>query len=224
MGPIISETAYAAYQRYIDEIDAGNIVSGGETLGIGNGYFVAPTVVKDLPDDHRLWQHEMFAPIVTVRGVDSPDEAMRLANDVALGLTAGMYSEDPDEIEWFLDNIEAGVLYVNRATGATTGAWPGYQSFGGWKGSTGSGKASCRPILPAAIHARAVAYDHRQLTPSTPHKSVGATRWLAHLTIIINCRGDPLGRRYNARYNCEFTSPPIKSPLPEASGTVQGWG
>ena len=142
MGPIISETAYAAYQRYIDEIDAGNIVSGGETLGIGNGYFVAPTVVKDLPDDHRLWQHEMFAPIVTVRGVDSPDEAMRLANDVALGLTAGMYSEDPDEIEWFLDNIEAGVLYVNRATGATTGAWPGYQSFGGWKGSTGSGKAS----------------------------------------------------------------------------------
>jgi len=142
MGPIISEKAYQAYQRYIDELGGSQIVAGGETLDVANGYFVAPTVVTDLPDDHRLWQHEMFAPIVAVRGVDSPDEAMRLANSVALGLTAGFYSEDAAEVEWFLDNMEAGVLYVNRATGATTGAWPGYQSFGGWKGSTGSNKAA----------------------------------------------------------------------------------
>ena len=142
MGPIINESAYQAYQRYIDEIDAGNIAAGGETLDIAKGYFVAPTVVTDLPDDHRLWQHEMFSPIVAVRAVEGPDEAMQLANGVALGLTAGIYSEDPAEVESFLDNMEAGVLYANRATGATTGAWPGYQSFGGWKGSTGSGKAS----------------------------------------------------------------------------------
>ncbi|MDE2749920.1 MAG: aldehyde dehydrogenase family protein [Chloroflexota bacterium] len=147
MGPIISADAYQAYQRYIDEMSAGRILAGGWAgrhlaPTEGKGYFVAPTVVADLPDDHRLWRHEMFAPIVAVRGVDSPEEAMRLANGVALGLTAGMYSEDPAEVEWFLDNIEAGVLYVNRATGATTGAWPGYQSFGGWKGSTGSNKAA----------------------------------------------------------------------------------
>ena len=142
MGPIISETAYEAYQRYVSELDQGQVLTGGQTLDLGNGYFVAPTVVTGLPDDHRLWQHEMFAPIVTVRGVDGTAEAMRLANDVALGLTAGFYSEDPDEVDWFLENIEAGVLYVNRETGATTGAWPGYQSFGGWKGSTGSGKAA----------------------------------------------------------------------------------
>ena len=142
MGPIISETAYQAYQRYIDELNAGNILIGGETLEQGDGFFVAPTIVTDLPDEHRLWRHEMFAPIVAVRAVSSHDEAMALANDVALGLTAGMYSEDKDEIDWFLDNIEAGVLYVNRVAGATTGAWPGYQSFGGWKGSTGSGKAA----------------------------------------------------------------------------------
>ena len=142
MGPIISADAYAAYQGYVDELRAGDIRIGGRTLEQGNGYFVAPTVVTDLPDDHRLWQHEMFAPILAVRAVESTDEAMQLANDVALGLTAGMYSEDPDEVEQFLDTVEAGVLYVNRATGSTTGAWPGYQSFGGWKGSTGSGKAS----------------------------------------------------------------------------------
>ena len=142
MGPIISETAYKAYQGYVSELGAGKILTGGETLPIGKGYFVAPTVVTDLPDEHRLWHHEMFAPIVAVRGVEGNDEAMRLANNVALGLTAGVYSEDEGEVDWFLANIEAGVLYVNRETGATTGAWPGYQSFGGWKGSTGSNKAS----------------------------------------------------------------------------------
>ncbi len=142
MGPIINESAYAAYQRYVGEMSAGEILIGGETLAPEDGYFVAPTIVTDLPDEHRLWQHEMFAPIVAVRAVESKDEAMQLANDVSLGLTAGLYSEDPAEVEWFLDNIEAGVLYVNRAAGATTGAWPGYQSFGGWKGSTGSGKAA----------------------------------------------------------------------------------
>jgi len=142
MGPIINEDAYKAYQSYIGELSDDMILTGGQTLNIGNGYFVAPTVVANLPDDHRLWKHEMFAPIVAVRGVDSKDEAMQLANDIELGLTAGMYSEDKNEINWFLDNIEAGVLYVNRETGATTGAWPGYQSFGGWKGSTGSGKAA----------------------------------------------------------------------------------
>ena len=142
MGPIVSGDAYRAYQTYIEEMRGADILIGGTTLDLGKGYFVAPTVVTDLPDDHRLWKHEMFAPIVAVRGVDDPDEAMRLANDVELGLTAGMYSEDPDEVNWFLDNIEAGVLYINRKTGATTGAWPGYQSFGGWKGSTGSGKGA----------------------------------------------------------------------------------
>ena len=65
---------------------------------------------------------------------------MAEANDVEYGLTAGFFSEEEDEIQWFLDNIQAGVLYVNRSTGATTGAWPGYQPFGGWKGSGSSGK------------------------------------------------------------------------------------
>src|SRR5690606_9826460 len=44
------------------------------------------------------------------------------------------------ETAWFFDNIEAGVTYANRPQGATTGAWPGFQPFGGWKGSGASGK------------------------------------------------------------------------------------
>ena len=64
---------------------------------------------------------------------------MRLCNESDLALTAGFYG-GTDEIDWFLDRIEAGVTYVNRPQGATTGAWPGYQPFGGWKGSGSTGK------------------------------------------------------------------------------------
>ena len=80
-------------------------------------------------------------PFVAVAPVDSIDEAIALANDTDLGLTAGFFSADDAEVDQFLDSIEAGVVYVNRAAGATTGAWPGVQPFGGWKGSGTSGKA-----------------------------------------------------------------------------------
>ena len=79
-------------------------------------------------------------PIVMLQRVCSNDEAMALANASPLGLTAGFYGAS-DEIGWFQDHIEAGVTYANRPQGATTGAWPGYQAFGGWKGSGSTGKA-----------------------------------------------------------------------------------
>jgi 1-pyrroline-5-carboxylate dehydrogenase len=83
----------------------------------------------------------MFVPITTVGKFTDLNEAMKIANSVAYGLTAGVYGSD-EEIEWFFDNIEAGVTYANRPQGATTGAWPGFQPFGGWKGSGSSGKNS----------------------------------------------------------------------------------
>ena len=98
-------------------------------------------VVGDLDASHRLFRDELFAPLTAVQAVDSLDEALKLANDTIYGLTAGVYSEDPTEVARFLDEAEAGVLYVNRRAGATTGAWPGVQAFGGWKGSGSTGKA-----------------------------------------------------------------------------------
>jgi acyl-CoA reductase-like NAD-dependent aldehyde dehydrogenase len=82
----------------------------------------------------------MFLPILTVHRVRNREEAMALANDSDLGLTAGFYGA-ADEVPWFQEHIEAGVTYANRPQGATTGAWPGYQPFGGWKGSGSTGKA-----------------------------------------------------------------------------------
>ena len=61
------------------------------------------------------------------------------------GLTAGIFSRDQSEVDRFLDTIEAGVVYVNRRAGATTGAWPGIQSFPGWKSSGSTGKGGLGP-------------------------------------------------------------------------------
>jgi 1-pyrroline-5-carboxylate dehydrogenase len=77
--------------------------------------------------------------------VDSLEEGLARANQTPFGLTAGLFAQDPDEIDRFLAGIEAGVVYVNRRAGATTGAWPDIQSFGGWKGSGTSGTGGGGP-------------------------------------------------------------------------------
>jgi 1-pyrroline-5-carboxylate dehydrogenase len=145
MGPIIDQRAVDRHQAAVAEARSdGTVFTGGEHLTDGDlarGFYVEPTVVGNLPTSHRLFRDELFAPFTAVAAVDSLDEAIALANDNVLGLTAGVYSEDQAEVQHFLDTIEAGVLYVNRRAGATTGAWPGIQAFGGWKGSGSTGKA-----------------------------------------------------------------------------------
>jgi 1-pyrroline-5-carboxylate dehydrogenase len=146
MGPVIDDRALDRHQRAVAEARRdGTVFTGGEHLTDGDlarGFYVEPTVVGGLPADHRLFRDELFAPFTAVHAVDSLDEALTLANDSVYGLTAGVYSEDPAEVQQFLDRIEAGVVYVNRRAGATTGAWPGVQPFGGWKGSGSTGKAA----------------------------------------------------------------------------------
>ncbi|TME12486.1 MAG: aldehyde dehydrogenase family protein [Chloroflexi bacterium] len=145
LGPIIDQKALDRHQQAVFEARRDGVVyTGGEHLSDGalsRGYYVEPTVVGGLDPSHRLFQDELFAPFTAIQAVESLDEALKLANGTIYGLTAGVYSEDPGEVEQFLDEIEAGVLYVNRRAGATTGAWPGVQSFGGWKGSGSTGKA-----------------------------------------------------------------------------------
>ena len=143
MGPVINETAYRRYRKSAEHLRRhGSILAGGEALEagpLGKGWFVAPTVAG-APLDDRLWREEQFLPLVLVGEVDSVSQAIDLANASEYGLTAGFYG-GRDEIPYFLDRIEAGVTYVNRPQGATTGAWPGYQPFGGWKASGTTGKA-----------------------------------------------------------------------------------
>ncbi len=146
MGPVIDAAAVARFEDAAAQIRAlgerGAIVHGGERLDHGelaHGHFCAPTIAR-APLDHPLWQRELFAPFVLVAPVDDLDDGFALANASDYGLTAGFYGA-PDETERFFGEIEAGVCYANRPQGATTGAWPGYQPFGGWKGSGSTGKA-----------------------------------------------------------------------------------
>jgi 1-pyrroline-5-carboxylate dehydrogenase len=145
-GPLATKAGHEDYKRFVALAAAAgpNVVrAGGRTPTDGafaHGYFARPTVLAGLPREHALMREELFVPIVAVTPVASLDEALTLANDTTLGLTAGLFSRAQAEIEAFLDRIEAGVVYVNRAAGATTGAWPGVQPFGGWKGSGSTGK------------------------------------------------------------------------------------
>jgi 1-pyrroline-5-carboxylate dehydrogenase len=144
LGPLVNAKAKAKYVAAIAEAKRdGRILTGGEVLsGHGTDLFVAPTIVADLPADHRIWREELFVPLIAVAKVDSLDEAFARANDTIYGLTAGFFSDDREEVEAFKEAIEAGVIYINRRAGATTGAWPGIQPFGGWKASGTTGKAS----------------------------------------------------------------------------------
>jgi 1-pyrroline-5-carboxylate dehydrogenase len=156
VGPVVNKSSYQDYIDFTEELSqGGRFLTGGKVLVEGDmakGYFCAPTLVADLPLDHRLWQHEMFLPITTVAKVQNLEQAMKLANDVNYGLTAG-FCGSVEETKWFFDKIEAGVTYANRPQGATTGAWPGFQPFGGWKGSGSSGKnAGGHYYLPLYMH------------------------------------------------------------------------
>jgi 1-pyrroline-5-carboxylate dehydrogenase len=148
-GPVIDERAVARYVAAVAEAERdGAVAGGGRRLDLP-GHFVAPTVVTGLPPGHRLTREELFVPFVTVTRVGSFEEALAEANAVDYGLTAGVFSAEQAELDRFLDEIEAGVVYVNRRAGATTGAWPGFQSFCGWKSSGSTGKGGLGPYYVA---------------------------------------------------------------------------
>ncbi len=145
LGPVVDERAVRRFEDSVASARGdGTIVMGGRRVELG-GHFVEPTVVCDLPREHALTRRELFLPFVTVERVGDLGGAIGEANAVDYGLSAGIFSEDEGEVKEFLDGVEAGVLYVNRRTGATTGAWPGSQSFCGWKASGFTGKGGLGP-------------------------------------------------------------------------------
>jgi len=131
MGPII-------------EAPSPKLQSGLTELGEGESWLLEPT---QLDDSGRVWspgirvgvkpgstfhQTEYFGPVLGIIRANSLEEAVRIQNDVPYGLTAGIHSLDPKEVDYWLDNVEAGNLYVNRGI---TGAIVRRQPFGGWKKS-----------------------------------------------------------------------------------------
>ncbi|MEP6905736.1 MAG: aldehyde dehydrogenase family protein, partial [Gemmatimonadales bacterium] len=144
IGPVINRAALDRFTLAAAEAGtAGSIVLGGKQLTgevFDRGPYVEATIVAGLPAEHRINRDELFLPFLSVLPFDVLEDAITDANLCAYGLTSGIYTQDKAELDRFLNTIEAGVLYANRASGATTGAWPGFQTFCGWKGSGTTGK------------------------------------------------------------------------------------
>jgi len=161
MGPVIDERAAARFRVSVEETRAagGTVLCGGEFFRGGihdEGYYPQATVVTGIPDTHRLMKEELFVPFVILAPYTTLKEALERANDTEYGLTAGIFTEDPAEADEFFEEIRFGVCYANRKGGATTGGWPGAQSFGGWKASGATGKGVGGPYyLLSYLHEQA---------------------------------------------------------------------
>ncbi|HEX4601621.1 MAG TPA: aldehyde dehydrogenase family protein [Gemmatimonadales bacterium] len=151
-GPVISAAAVARFELAVAQARReGTILLGGGRLRgtpFDRGHFVAPTI-SELPLASSLFADELFVPLLAIGVVSGLDQAIAETNRVEYGLTAGIFSRRAEEIERFFDEVEAGVCYANKRTGATTGAWPGAQPFTGWKGSGSTGKGGCGPYYVA---------------------------------------------------------------------------
>jgi len=146
ISPLIDERAAQTFRDAVAlaQKDGGRIVCGGTLLSGGifaNGSWARPTIVTGLTPGHPLEKNELFVPFLVVRPFTTLAEALDAANASDYGLTAGIFSENEEELAFFFRTIRSGVTYANRRAGATTGAWPGTQAFCGWKasGTTGRG-------------------------------------------------------------------------------------
>ncbi|MDE1868638.1 MAG: aldehyde dehydrogenase family protein [Candidatus Micrarchaeota archaeon] len=159
IGPLISKSAF---DRYIESVQkarttGGRILYGGNAVKTGlEGYYVEPAIIE-ARHDSELVRKELFAPILTLETYSDFGDALKMANDVEYGLTAGLYSKNRDEILEFSKKIQAGVVYINREISATTGAIVGLHTFVGWKGSglTGKGTGS-KHYLPQFMREQSI--------------------------------------------------------------------
>ncbi|MCG1003147.1 MULTISPECIES: aldehyde dehydrogenase family protein [Halobacterium] len=135
MGPQVSQSELDSTLEYIDiaRDEGATLATGGDTPdGLGDGYFVEPTVFSDVDNDMRIAQEEVFGPVVAVIKVSDFDEGLEVANDVEYGLSASVVTDDHTEANRFLDEAEAGVVKVNEKTTGLELHVP----FGGFKRSS----------------------------------------------------------------------------------------
>lgn len=127
-------------------------MTGGKPAA-GDGYFLEPTVIADVDRRARIFQEEIFGPVLAVTKAKDFDEALSMANDSEFGLTGAVYSQNPKKIERAEDEFHVGNLYMNRkCTGALVGAHP----FGGFNMSGTDSKSGGQDYLLLFLQAKTV--------------------------------------------------------------------
>ncbi len=154
MGPVISQGARQTILSYIEVGRAeGGLLTGGHAAP-GEGYYVAPTVFSGVPSTSRLFQEEIFGPVLAVTKADDFNQAMALANDSDYGLTGAVYSNVPAHLEQARRDFHVGNLYLNRKC---TGAMVGVHPFGGFNLSGTDSKAGGPDYLLQFLQAKSIA-------------------------------------------------------------------
>ena len=154
MGPVINESAMKTILDYIEiGKKEGRLVAGGSRAA-GDGYFVEPTIIADLPPRGRLAQEEVFGPVLAVIKAKNFDDAMHIANDTEFGFTGALFTKTKEKNRRAEEDYHVCNLYLNRkCTGAMVGAHP----FGGFNMSGTDSKTGGKDYLLLFLQAKAVA-------------------------------------------------------------------
>lgn len=139
MGPVVSKGQYDKILSYIhDARDQGlNFFFGGgdaqDKLKAehGEGYFITPTVLVDVPATSRVWKEEIFGPVLCIREFETEEEALQVANDSIYGLAGAVFSADSDRCDRVARALRAGIVWKNCCQPAFVQApWGGYKKSG----------------------------------------------------------------------------------------------
>ncbi len=155
MGAVINESSMKSILDYIEvgKKDGRVITGGGPAKNAGEGYFLQPTVIADIPPKSRLEQEEVFGPLLAVIKSRNYDHALEIANDTEFGLTGAVYTKSKEKIARAIQEFHVGNLYINRkCSGATVGAHP----FGGFNMSGTDSKSGGPDYLYLFTQGKAV--------------------------------------------------------------------
>jgi acyl-CoA reductase-like NAD-dependent aldehyde dehydrogenase len=136
-GPMVSEKQKNSVMNYIQKgIDEGaTLLSGGTGMpeGLNRGFYVKPTVFKDVTPEMTIWKEEIFGPVLVISTYGEEEEALRLANDSIYGLSGGVWSENEERAIKFARKMRTGQVSING------GFFNVNAPFGGFKAS-GNGR------------------------------------------------------------------------------------
>jgi 1-pyrroline-5-carboxylate dehydrogenase len=154
LGPVISASAKKSILDYIEVgKKEGRLIAGGSEAP-GNGYYIQPTVIADVDSKARIFQEEIFGPVLAVTKARDFEHALELANDTEYGLTGAVYTKNPEKIRKAKEQFFVGNLYINRkCTGAMVGAHP----FGGFNMSGTDSKAGGPDYLLLFVQPKSIA-------------------------------------------------------------------
>ena len=151
IGPLATEDILETLEEQAQETVAqgARLLTGGQRL-MRAGYYFAPTVLTDIPTDSPAYLEEMFGPVASLFRVRDLDEAIRLANDTTFGLAASAWTNDDEERDRLIDEIDAGLVFINAMV-ASDPRLP----FGGVK-SSGYGRELSREGIREFVNIKTV--------------------------------------------------------------------